>query len=498
MRPLEIASLSLIGLALLLFLAPAARRPAWARWVPAAAAAFLGLQLAVEGHRWQLDLAYPVCAGLLVASWLGRRTRWHHAIVVVLAALGGLGLLASVLLAAGSPMFELPRPTGRHAIGVTNLYVADPAREEIFSDDPNDHRELMVRIWYPAAGVPDSQEPAPYWDDVEQAGPLMAQLSREALGINVRDNAFDHYADIPTHSYADAPLAAEPRLLPVLVFSHGYGVARPSSNTALMEELASRGYWVASIAHTYESPAVVFEDGRVVSWDAEAVAGLLSNEDGSFFESFVQTEDPAQRDDLVRSFLAEQTHTSRSMKVWNADTHTVVDEIERIASGERATPFAGRLALDRLAVLGMSFGGAAAGVFCVEDPRCKAGLNLDGFHYGDGMADAVVRVPFMILSAKRGEIPINEFFFRHAAGPAYIAVIDGSTHMNFTDTSISSRILRWLGALGDIDGQRMLRIMNVYVSAFLDQHLLGKKSPLLEGDSADYPEVELLSRNTGA
>jgi predicted dienelactone hydrolase len=265
-----------------------------------------------------------------------------------------------------------------------------------------------------------------------------------------------------------------------------------------MEELASRGYWVASIAHTYESPAVVFEDGRVVGWNAEAVGGLLGDEDESFFESFVTTEDPAQRDDLVRSFLAEQTDTSRSMKVWNADTHTVVDEIERIGSGERATPFAGRLDLDRLAVLGMSFGGAAAGVFCVEDPRCKAGLNLDGFHYGDGMADAVVRVPFMILSGRYGKIPINEFFFRHAAGPAYIARIDGSTHMNFTDTSITSPSLRWLGALGEIDGDRMLHIINVYVGAFFDVYLRGESSSLLEGDSVDYPEVELLSRNTGS
>ena len=324
----------------------------------------------------------------------------------------------------------------------------------------------------------------------------MARLAREVLGLAIRDNAFDHYADIATHSYADAPLAAEPRQHPVLVYSHGYGLARSTSNTALMEELASRGYWVASIAHTYETPAVVFEDGRVASWNAEAVGGLLGDEDDAFFESFVTTKDPAERDALVREFVAEQTNTSRSLAVWNADTRTVVDEIERIASGARDTPFAGRLDLDRIGVLGMSFGGATAGVFCVEDTRCKAGLNLDGFHYGDGIADAVVQVPFMILGAKRAEISINEFFFRHAAGPAYIAEIAGSTHLNFTDTSITSPSLRWLGALGEIDGDRMLHIINVYVPAFFDVYLKGEPSPLLEGDSADYPEVELLSRNT--
>ena len=315
----------------------------------------------------------------------------------------------------------------------------------------------------------------------------------------MRDSFMDHYADIPTHSYPDAPPIASPQRLPVLVYSHGYAVARPSSNTALLEELASQGYWVATIAHTYETPGVVFDDGRVLAWDPQAVAGLFEDQDTStFFDAYPTTDDPAERDALVRRFIAEQTSTIRSMQVWNADTRAVVDEIERIASGERPTPFAGRLDLDRLGVLGMSFGGAAAGVFCVEDRRCKAGLNLDGFHYGEGMADAVVRVPFMILSAKREGIAINEFFFRHAAGPMYHLTIDGTTHMNFTDTSISSISLRWIGALGDIDGHRMLAIMNAYVPAFFDHHLLGEVSTLLERDSPDFQEVELESRNVSS
>ncbi len=498
MRLLEIVSLSLLGLSLLLFLLPAARRPQWAQWIPGAAAIFLLLQLVFEGHRWQLDLAYPVCAGLVVAALVGPRVGWHHAIVVVLTLAGVLGLLLSFAFATGSPMFELPEPTGPHKVGVTRLYVSDPAREETFTIDPNDHRELIVRIWYPAEPEVGA-EPVAYWEDVPQVGPLIASMTREVLGLAVRDNFVSHYAQIPTHSYPDAPPIASPERLPVLVYSHGYALARPSSNTALLEELASRGYWVATIAHTYETPGVVFDDERVLAWEPQAVSGLFEDQNEStFFDAYPETKDPAERDELVRRFIAEQTSSARSMEVWNADTRTVVDEIERIASGERPTPFAGRLDLDRLGVLGMSFGGATAGVFCVEDPRCKAGLNLDGFHYGAGMADAVVRVPFMILSAKREGTPINEFFFRHAAGPVYHVTIDGTTHMNFTDTSISSISLRWLGALGDIDGHRMLEILNTYVPAFFARHLLGEAVPLLERDSPDFHEVELESRNVSS
>lgn len=494
-------SVVLIGVALLLFFVPPAKRAAWARWVPLAAGAALLLQLLVEGRRWQMDPAYPVAAGLLIATWLGPRTSWHHAITVVIALLGTLGLAWTCLLAQGVPMFELPEPTGPHAVGITRLYVADPEREETFTLDPDDHRELMVTVWYPAAAVPDGQEPAFYWEETDESGPLMARLMREGLGVGVLDNGFDHYGDIPTHSYRDAPLVTAPAKLPVIVYSHGYGVASPSSNTALMEHLASHGYVVASIAHTYETPAVVFEDGRVVGWNEEAIQDLFSSQNEAFFEKYVATEDPAARDAQVRDYLAAETRTTSSLAVWLADTRTVVDEIFRIAAGEggeRDTPFAGRLDLDRLGVAGMSFGGATAGAFCVADRRCKAGLNLDGFHYGEGMADAVVPVPFFIFAARRAEIPINDFFYRHASGPMYLAKVDGATHMDFTDTTIASNLLRWMGAMGPIDGERMLEIMNVWVEAFFDRYLLGEPSPLLEGDSADWPDVELTSRNTDA
>ena len=42
-----------------------------------------------------------------------------------------------------------------------------------------------------------------------------------------------------------------------------------------------------------------------------------------------------------------------------------------------------------------------------------------------GMAEAVVSVPFMIMSSQQEGIPFNDFFFRHAAGPIHHAMIDG-------------------------------------------------------------------------
>jgi predicted dienelactone hydrolase len=506
-RPFEFAFLLGLACVLVGFCVPAARRPAWARWLCGIAILALLLHLVIEGPRWQLRVVYGLAGVVAVAAIVGalrkvpeRTIVWRHALIVVATLFGASGLLYSTALAVGLPMFELPEPTGPHAVGVTSLYVADASRPETWTADPDDHRELMVEIWYPAEPAPGA-EPAPYWDDAALVGPHQAQLSRDMLGLIVSDDGSSHYGDVPTHSHRDAPVVAAPQKFPVLVFSHGYGIGRPQTYTALMEELASHGYFVASIAHTYETPAVVFEDGRVVPFDPIAVSAILQREDDDgdrVFEDFSNSQDPEERDQIMREYLATQEAAARSMSVWDADTRTVVDELERVVSGERETPFAGRLDLERLGIVGMSFGGAAAAYFCVEDARCKAGLNLDGLHYGRGMADAVVKVPFMIVYAKRPGVPMNEFYYRHATGPAFQVTIADTTHMNFTDVSISAPLLRWVGALGAIDGQRMLRLMNVYTLAFFDRYLRDEPSALLEASSPHYPEVTIEHRNTGS
>ena len=44
---------------------------------------------------------------------------------------------------------------------------------------------------------------------------------------------------------------------------------------AIAEELASHGYVVVGVNHTYESAVTVFADGRVVPMNPDAVAGVL-------------------------------------------------------------------------------------------------------------------------------------------------------------------------------------------------------------------------------
>jgi len=52
--------------------------------------------------------------------------------------------------------------------------------------------------------------------------------------------------------------------------------------------------------------------------------------------------------------------------------------------------------MTRVGVFGHSFGGAAAALFCHEDSRCKAGIDLDGAPHGSVIQAGIDR-PFMFL-----------------------------------------------------------------------------------------------------
>src|SRR5215211_6751393 len=49
----------------------------------------------------------------------------------------------------------LPEPTGPYAVGRVSYHWIDRSREETFTEEEGDERELMAFVWYPA------QKPAP-------------------------------------------------------------------------------------------------------------------------------------------------------------------------------------------------------------------------------------------------------------------------------------------------------------------------------------------------
>ena len=149
--------------------------------------------------------------------------------------------------AAGSHVccrcFRLPKPTGPYATGTRVEHLVDPVRMETHVAGPARRREIMVQMWYPA--TPNHEPLASY-----RRGSETTWLS-SYMGV------------LRTHSYENAAVATSGAPFPVLLFNPAWAGHR-TQNTYQVEDLASHGFIVVGIDHTYNSGPVAFPDGRVI------------------------------------------------------------------------------------------------------------------------------------------------------------------------------------------------------------------------------------------
>jgi predicted dienelactone hydrolase len=310
---------------------------------------------------------------------------------------------------------------------------------------------------------------------------------------------FDHLGLTKTCSYRDAEIATGKERFPVVIFSHGYW-SSVSQCTALMQELASHGYVAVSLGHPYETPYLIQADGHLRAFNPQneefRLRGVEREAAFPVQQRLTQTRDPNELEDLIREISRLRPKGCESVRIWAADISSTIDELERINLGNGA--LSGRLDLERVAVMGHSCGGAAAGQACLDDERCKAGINMDGLQMGD-MLDKDLSRPFLFMHhdnvGAANKAP-NRVFFERAKGPVYLMIIEGTGHLSFCDVSFYGKasLFRLMAPVGKIDGQRCHRIVCDHVLAFLDRHLLGRDLPPLNGTDAQYPEVEILAR----
>jgi predicted dienelactone hydrolase len=457
MRPLEASLLAAIVLAFVVIVARLPGRTRHLRLVALLPLPVLAAQVLFEGARWQMIPAYALSA-LLALAWLARTAGRVRGGRVALG-LGILGLVVAIAVPEVVPVFRFPRPTGPYAVGTQTYHWVDPARPDVFTADPDDRREVVVQVWYPAVDQPSASR-APYVAD----GSALAPLARL---MKLPDSTFGYLDQVRTNAVPGAPAAREDVRYPVLLFSHGRGGYR-QHNTAQVEELVSHGYVVAAIDHPHASAGVVFPDGRQVDMDPRML-------DRPFI-------------DTVIPFLAQDAGFT----------------LDRLADVDRTDDvLAGRLDLDHVGMFGVSLGGAVTGETCKNDPRLGACLPIDVFLPAD-VVDQGLRQPVMWISRDAGtmrregwsESDVEETHrtmravYDRLSGPGYIVLIPGMYHVDFSDFPLFSPLLaKPLGLSGSLDPQRAREIPDAYALAFFDKHLKGLPAPLLDGPSARFPEV---------
>lgn len=349
--------------------------------------------------------------------------------------------LVSANAAARLPVPVLPRPTGPHPVGATDLHLVDPSRADPWA--PERRRELMVTLRYPARS--QSGVRTRYMTPAESALLLAGQ---EAEGVPP-----DLLSRIRTHARAGARPSRSG--LPLVVLSPGFGLPR-STLTTLSEELASRGYAVATVGHPYEAVATTLPDGTTVPCKAceiEDSPGLV----------------PAIRSADV-SFL-----------------------IGRLTGPHPAWGPRGLIDASKIGMAGHSIGGNSAAQAMVDDPRIDAGLVMDGSFIVPLPTTGLSR-PFMLFGTEGAFLPggpDEETSWRdnwpRLTGWKRWATVAGSEHESFTDYPVLSEQLGL--PPGALPAARAIPITRSYVRAFFDLHLRHLPTPLLNHPSPAYPEV---------
>jgi predicted dienelactone hydrolase len=421
----------------------------------------MAVALAVQVLRppltWQVMPALAGSVLLLALTSLRLLGQWGplRRTAGVSALLGG-AITAAALWAL--PVSILSPPTGPHAVGTTTLIVQDLQRAEQYGPTPGGPREIVVQLWYPAD---PTAERAP--------GPLMPEadafVPAGAPELGLPSFALGHLRAIPGHATRD--VAALDEQLPIVVLSHGWTGFRVLQ-ADLAEQLASRGFVVAAVEHTFGALVTTFPDGRTVPFDPAALPE---------FGSIADDEYARRSRALLQTFRDDQLLT--------------------IATLETRPPavLEGRLDLRRLAFVGHSTGGGAAVMACAAEPRCRAVVGFDPWVLptAPGTVETGIAAPLLTLRTESWRDVPNEVALmvlhdaqRDRGVRELLIGLDGALHRDFTLIGALSPLAALLGLEGETSGAATRSSTLTWTERFLDHHVRG-----VGDDPASDPPVGL-------
>jgi hypothetical protein len=243
----------------------------------------------------------------------------------------------------------------------------------------------------------------------------------------------------------------------VVVSSHGWKGFR-TINLAQIESLASRGFIVVAPDHTYGSVATVFpataaSPEEVVRSDPRALPDPEEVDEDDYAEA---------AETLVETFAD--------------DLSFVLDNLESGSLG----PFgaiADHADLQAVGAVGHGVGGGAAVRMCLSDDRCRAVLGLDPWvePVPDRLVARELQIPSLFIRSDdtRGTAGDRRLqgLAERSPSVSYWIGIDGAGRLDFTLVPLVSPVGDRFGWTGTIQADRVMTIIDTYLTDFFDRHL---------------------------
>jgi predicted dienelactone hydrolase len=360
---------------------------------------------------------------------------------------------------------RLQKLTGQYQIGTKYYYLIDKNRADEYSDDKTGYRWMSLQVWYPAEAKDD--------DVFAKRG------DRKLLGEYIKQDFFrpellEEFALKDTNSRLNANLATTDKPFPVLIHSSS-GVIDASS--LLHEQLASHGFIVISVGHPYWCEYYFDANGETTPFNKnnKHYKKLWEEEDSykviKIKANITKSVDLKEKAEFYNDLNMAMPTEVEDLKEWAKDISFIIDRLTE--DGLKDGFFTGKVDLNSIGVFGYSKGGAAAGQACLIDSRIDAGINMDGFMFGD-IVNKGLNTPFMFMEHAESwyaNIPLSEPFYQSSNADSYTVRFDGATHATFTDVAFMEPYVKLKELVGTFEGRKFFDIELKYILAFYNKYL---------------------------
>lgn len=367
--------------------------------------------------RWYLLTALLLVQALKGIWYLVRKSKkaekTYRKKYVIISLIGNVVLIIlAVLPAIIFPQTTAIMPTGKYQVSTVSYTLTDPKRLETFSDQ-KENRKVTIQLWYPQT----------------EAGTY-----------------------------------------PLAVFSHGAFGFR-GSNSSTFKDLASNGYVVCSIDHTYHAFITRQTDGKTIMAKNGFINDALAVTNG----------------DCSEKKTYELSHEWLKLRI--DDENFVLDDILSKAAKQNSDKVYQLIDTDKIGLFGHSLGGATSAELARERSDIDAVIVIDGSMFGEEIAFENGKE---VLNPTPFPVPLlnlyNEQHYKDAlecsdtysnmvatagAADARQIVFKGAGHLNFTDLPLFSPFLAGLLGKGDIDSRYCIKTMNKVVLEYYNYYLKG-------------------------
>lgn len=366
----------------------------------------------------------------------------------------------------------LPATTGPYAVGNRRLFLTDTSRPDPYSNAAT--RQVPIIAWYPTS---TSGPVSKYLSNTDSLDGQMALSLTNGLdgrmcnnffgsvscfGVNVAATMYPNIRSRDTRAVLNGAIRTDIGLLPVVLFSPGFGL--PGHHSAILaQELASHGYLVLTMTHMWEA---------IVTELATSVAGQNTS--------------------------AAANQKSISARV--ADSRFILNQLPTLPNGIGA-----QADVNSIAMAGHSYGGYTSLETAYHDARVKAVAVLDGtagFANTENHAqNNGIQAPVMLLS---GDVVATDNYTvgaEHASWNTYAATnhgdlyrfeVTGTRHYAFNDVGLLASAQKQPDLCGPIAPARAMEIHPRMTRAFLDTYIKGAADPLLTTPGISFPEISVI------